>query len=52
MEMFFEYWPYMNMVASRLGQKPIQPVEVMHASDGYIYRLLRRRASVARISSR
>lgn len=37
MELFFEYWPYMGMVASRLGQKPIQPLEVMECRDGYIY---------------
>jgi CoA:oxalate CoA-transferase len=37
MEMFFEFWPYMNMVASRLGQKPIQPLEVMECRDGYIF---------------
>jgi crotonobetainyl-CoA:carnitine CoA-transferase CaiB-like acyl-CoA transferase len=37
MELFFEFWPYMGMVASRLGQKPIQPLEVMECSDGYIF---------------
>jgi crotonobetainyl-CoA:carnitine CoA-transferase CaiB-like acyl-CoA transferase len=37
MELFFEFWPYMGMVASRLGQKPIQPLEVMECRDGYIY---------------
>jgi crotonobetainyl-CoA:carnitine CoA-transferase CaiB-like acyl-CoA transferase len=37
MELFFEFWPYMNMVASRLGQKPIQPLEVMECRDGYIF---------------
>lgn len=37
LEMTFEYWPYMKMVATRLGQKPIQPVEIMQAKDGYIY---------------
>ncbi len=37
MELFFEYWPYMGMVASRLGQKPIQPLEVMECRDGYVY---------------
>jgi crotonobetainyl-CoA:carnitine CoA-transferase CaiB-like acyl-CoA transferase len=36
-ELFFEFWPYMGMVASRLGQKPIQPLEVMECRDGYIY---------------
>ena len=36
-EMTFEYWPYMKMIATRLGQKPIQPVETFEAKDGYIY---------------
>lgn len=37
LELFFEYWPYMGMIASRLGQKPIQPLEVMECRDGYVY---------------
>ncbi|MGO9602313.1 MAG: CaiB/BaiF CoA transferase family protein [Candidatus Binataceae bacterium] len=37
LEMTFEYWPYMQMIATRLGQKPIQPVETMECKDGYIY---------------
>ncbi len=37
LEMTFEYWPYMKMIATRLGQKPIQPVETMRCKDGYIY---------------
>jgi crotonobetainyl-CoA:carnitine CoA-transferase CaiB-like acyl-CoA transferase len=37
LEMTFEFWPYMHMVANRLGQKPIQPVETMECKDGYIY---------------
>ena len=37
LEMTFEYWPYMKMIATRLGQKPIQPVETMQCKDGYIY---------------
>jgi crotonobetainyl-CoA:carnitine CoA-transferase CaiB-like acyl-CoA transferase len=37
LEMTFEYWPYMKMIATRLGQKPIQPVETMQCQDGYIY---------------
>jgi CoA:oxalate CoA-transferase len=36
-EMTFEYWPYMQMIATRLGQKPIQPIETMECKDGYIY---------------
>ena len=37
LEMTFEYWPYMGMIATRLGQKPLQPVETMQCKDGYIY---------------
>ncbi|HVA79250.1 MAG TPA: CoA transferase [Candidatus Binataceae bacterium] len=37
LEMTFEYWPYMKMIATRLGQKPLQPVETMRCKDGYIY---------------
>jgi crotonobetainyl-CoA:carnitine CoA-transferase CaiB-like acyl-CoA transferase len=37
LEMTYEYWPYMKMIATRLGQKPLQPVETMACKDGYIY---------------
>jgi crotonobetainyl-CoA:carnitine CoA-transferase CaiB-like acyl-CoA transferase len=37
LEMTFEFWPYLKMIASRLGQKPLQPVEIFEARDGYIY---------------
>ncbi len=37
LEMTFEYWPYMKMIATRLGQKPLQPVETFKCKDGYIY---------------
>lgn len=37
LEMTYEYWPYMKMIATRLGQKPLQPVETMECKDGYIY---------------
>jgi crotonobetainyl-CoA:carnitine CoA-transferase CaiB-like acyl-CoA transferase len=37
LELFFEYWPYMGLIASRLGRKPIQPVESLQAKDGWIY---------------
>ena len=37
LEMTFEYWPYMGMIATRLGRKPIQPVESMQCKDGWIY---------------
>jgi crotonobetainyl-CoA:carnitine CoA-transferase CaiB-like acyl-CoA transferase len=37
LELFFEYWPYMHVIASRLGRKPIQPIEAMQCKDGWIY---------------
>ena len=37
LEMTFEYWPYQKMIASRHGQKPVQPAEMMRCKDGYIY---------------
>jgi crotonobetainyl-CoA:carnitine CoA-transferase CaiB-like acyl-CoA transferase len=37
LELFFEYWPYMGLIASRLGRKPIQPVESMQCKDGWIF---------------
>lgn len=37
LEMTFEYWPYMKMIATRLGQKPLQPMETMECRDGYIF---------------
>jgi len=37
LEMTFEFWPYVGMIATRLGQKPLQPIETMECQDGYIY---------------
>jgi crotonobetainyl-CoA:carnitine CoA-transferase CaiB-like acyl-CoA transferase len=37
LELTFEYWPYMKMIATRLGKKPIQPLEAMQCKDGWIY---------------
>ena len=37
LEMTFEYWPYIGMIASRLGIKPLQPIESMECKDGWIY---------------
>ncbi len=37
LEMTFAFWPYIGMIASRLGQKPIQPLDVMECKDGYIF---------------
>ncbi|HKD67242.1 MAG TPA: CoA transferase [Candidatus Binataceae bacterium] len=36
-EMVFEYWPYMDVIATRLGRKPLQPLETMQCKDGWIY---------------
>jgi crotonobetainyl-CoA:carnitine CoA-transferase CaiB-like acyl-CoA transferase len=37
LELTFEYWPYMKLIATRLGKKPIQPLEAMQCKDGWIY---------------
>jgi CoA:oxalate CoA-transferase len=37
LELTFEYWPYMKVIATRLGKKPIQPLEAMQCKDGWIY---------------
>jgi crotonobetainyl-CoA:carnitine CoA-transferase CaiB-like acyl-CoA transferase len=37
LELTFEYWPYMKMIATRLGRKPIQPMEALECKDGWIY---------------
>jgi crotonobetainyl-CoA:carnitine CoA-transferase CaiB-like acyl-CoA transferase len=37
LELTFEYWPYMGLIATRLGRKPIQPIESMQCKDGWIY---------------
>lgn len=38
LELTFEYWPYMKMIATRLGKKPIQPLEAMQCKGGgWIY---------------
>jgi crotonobetainyl-CoA:carnitine CoA-transferase CaiB-like acyl-CoA transferase len=36
-EMVFEYWPYMQVIATRLGRKPLQPMEAMECKDGWIF---------------
>jgi CoA:oxalate CoA-transferase len=36
-EMVFEYWPYMSVIATRLGRKPLQPMETMQCKDGWIF---------------
>ncbi len=37
LEMTFEFWPYLGQIASRLGIKPLQPIESMECKDGWIY---------------
>lgn len=37
LELTFEYWPYMKLIATRLGRKPIQPIESLQCKDGWIY---------------
>ena len=37
LELTFEFWPYTGLVASRLGQKPIQPLCFMECRDGWIF---------------
>jgi crotonobetainyl-CoA:carnitine CoA-transferase CaiB-like acyl-CoA transferase len=37
LELTFEYWPYMGLVASRLGRKPIQPLDFLECQDGWIF---------------
>jgi len=36
-EMTYEYYPYMGLVASRLGQKPIAPLDFLECKDGWIF---------------
>ncbi len=37
LELTFEFYPYMGLSASRLGQKPIQPVDFLECRDGWIF---------------
>jgi crotonobetainyl-CoA:carnitine CoA-transferase CaiB-like acyl-CoA transferase len=37
LELTFEYYPYMGLVASRLGRKPIQPLDFLECRDGWIF---------------
>jgi crotonobetainyl-CoA:carnitine CoA-transferase CaiB-like acyl-CoA transferase len=37
LELTFEYWPYMGLVASRLGRKPIHPLDFFECRDGWIF---------------
>ena len=37
LELTFEFFPYMGMITSRLGQKPIQPLDFLECQDGWIF---------------
>lgn len=37
LELTFQYFPYMGLIASRLGQKPIQPLDFLECRDGWIF---------------
>jgi len=37
LELTFEFFPYMGLVASRLGVKPIQPLDFFECRDGWIF---------------
>jgi crotonobetainyl-CoA:carnitine CoA-transferase CaiB-like acyl-CoA transferase len=37
LELTFEYWPYSGLIASRLGQRPIQPLAFLECQDGWIF---------------
>jgi crotonobetainyl-CoA:carnitine CoA-transferase CaiB-like acyl-CoA transferase len=37
LELTFEFWPYMGLVASRLGRKPIEPLDFFECRDGWIF---------------
>lgn len=37
LEMAYEFYPYMGLVASRLGHKPIQPLDFLECKDGWVF---------------
>ena len=37
LELTYPFWPYAQRIASRLGAKPVQPLEAMECKDGLIY---------------
>lgn len=37
LELAYQYWPYMGVVASRLGQRPIQPLDFLECRDGWVF---------------
>jgi crotonobetainyl-CoA:carnitine CoA-transferase CaiB-like acyl-CoA transferase len=37
LELTYVYWPYAQRIASRLGAKPVQPLEALECKDGIIF---------------
>src|SRR5262249_35282459 len=37
LELTFPFWPYCGITASRLGAKPIQPLDFLECKDGWIF---------------
>ena len=37
LELTYPFWPYCQMTASRLGNKPIQPLDFFECKDGWIF---------------
>ncbi len=37
LELTYVYWPYGGRIASRLGSKPVQPLEALECKDGLIF---------------
>jgi crotonobetainyl-CoA:carnitine CoA-transferase CaiB-like acyl-CoA transferase len=37
LELTFEYYPYQGLIASRLGRKPIQPLDFLECKDGWVF---------------
>lgn len=37
LELTYPFWPYCGLVASRLGVKPIQPLEFFQCKDGWVF---------------
>jgi benzylsuccinate CoA-transferase BbsE subunit len=37
LELTYPFWPYCQMVASRLGNKPIQPLDFFECRDGWVF---------------
>jgi crotonobetainyl-CoA:carnitine CoA-transferase CaiB-like acyl-CoA transferase len=37
LELTYPFWPYCQMTASRLGNKPIQPLDFFECKDGWVF---------------